>query len=147
MGPGRPQFEPTREQRWLVLVLRAHGISHDTIARNLTPDGGISVPTLKRAFKQELAGGYEHVKASMIAALVRAGAQGNVGAIKYWLATHGGQEWRMPHNDSDAPTVNVNGGSATIIVKGGLPDTLFPDEEETEGDRVNGTGNGADHTA
>jgi len=64
---------------------------------------------------------------------VRVALQGNVNAIKYWLATHGGAEWRVPKDDADG---------ATIIIKGGLP-TVMPDLSGSNG---SGSGNGADHS-
>ena len=94
----------------MVRVLRASGIDLETIARALC----IDPKTLGKYFKVELTFGHEDIKARMGLALVRVALQGNVNAIKYWLATHGGAEWRVPKDDADG---------ATIIIKGGLPAT------------------------
>ena len=87
---GRPFYEPTQDQRRMVQVLRANGVLIGTIARYL----GISAPTVRRHFKVELSHGFEHVKAAMGAALVKAALGGNVGAMCFWLARHGGDQWR-----------------------------------------------------
>ncbi len=91
-GAGRPPFAPRPEQRQMVQVLRANGVPLDTIARNI----GITKPTLRKYFRDELSHGFEQVKAAMGAALVKAGLGGNVGAQRYWLATQGGENWRPP---------------------------------------------------
>ena len=78
------------------------------IARRIVPDGAgkpISVPTLKRAFRHELSEAYEETKASMISSILQAARAGQWGAARYWLATHGGPEWRW--TDPDAPLMRV----------------------------------------
>ena len=121
----------------MVRVLRASGIDLETIARALC----IDPKTLRKHFKVELTFGYEDIKARMGLALVRVALQGNVNAIKYWLATHGGAEWRVPKEDADSATISLASG-ATIIIKGGLP-TVMPDLSGSNG---SGSGNGADHS-
>jgi hypothetical protein len=106
--PGQPRFEPNDNQRQLVTVLHAHGISHSMIAkrifhaRDLDQRGrpkpgakGISIPTLREAFREELDEAHEVVKIGMIQALIRAANAGNWGAARFWLATQGGPEWRV----------------------------------------------------
>lgn len=146
---------PTKEQRWLVQVLHAHGIPLAAIARNVRDDGQhIDVKTLKKAFKAELATAFVQVKAAMIAALVRTGMQGNVTAQRYWLLTQGGPEWRVPWgNDRDgaAPIIAGAGESGTtIIIKGGLPPIDYDApviEHEDVPRATNGAGgNGRDHS-
>jgi hypothetical protein len=129
----RQPFEPTAEHRNMVRVLRASGVDLETIARALC----IDPKTLGKYFKVELTFGHEDIKARMGLALVRVALQGNVNAIKYWLATHGGAEWRVP-KDADGATISLASG-ATIIIKGGLP-TVMPE------DLASGSGNGADHS-
>jgi hypothetical protein len=103
-GRGQPPFEPTPAQRQTVQVLRANGDALPIICRNI----GVTEKTLRKHFTEELAGGHAQVVASMGAAVVRAGLNGNVFAMKYWLCTHGGPEWRV-----------VEGRQI-----GGLPDAL-----------------------
>jgi len=121
----------------MVRVLRASGIDLETIARALC----IDPKTLGKYFKVELTFGHEDIKARIGLALVRVALQGNVNAIKYWLATHGGAEWRVPKDDADGATISLASG-ATIIIKGGLP-TVMPDLSGSNG---SGSGNGADHS-
>lgn len=143
---GRPLFTPTREQRQMVQVLHAHGISQSTIAKNIGADG-IDPRTLRRAFRAELHGAKEQVKAAMIAGLIKAGLGGNVAAIRYWLLCWGGPEWKPPQgHDNDAP--NQAAGNTTIIIKGGLPPVVYtdqPDEDEAPAAAANGKGNGTSH--
>lgn len=87
---GRPPFEPTEQQKQLVSVLRANGISERMIARNLR----INVRTMKRAFRHELKEGKEQVIAALGASVIRAGLQGDWRAALSWLARFGGPEWQ-----------------------------------------------------
>ena len=48
--PGRPRFVPTLKQRRVVISLRSQGYTFGTMAKQV----GVSIPTLKRAFAQEL---------------------------------------------------------------------------------------------
>jgi hypothetical protein len=89
-GQGRPH-EPTDERRQHVAVLRANGIPLRIIAEMLQ----ISLPTLRVHYKPALRRGYETVRAAISVALVKAALSGNVHAMKYWLMTRGGPEWRM----------------------------------------------------
>ena len=55
---------------------------------------GISVPTLAKAFREELVEGLERVKAAMITTVVKPGIGGDWRAARYWLATHD-DAWRV----------------------------------------------------
>jgi hypothetical protein len=105
-GRGQPPFEPTDSQRQLVRVLVSNGNGMGVIAQLI----GRDPKTIRRAFRDELRNGREFVVAQMGAALVRAGMGGNVFALRYWLATHGGPEWRESRHIevADAPSM-VNG--------------------------------------
>jgi hypothetical protein len=83
---------PTDEQRRQVMVMRSDGLALPVIAKVL----GVSNHTLRKGCGQELKHGHETVMAHISAALVRAALSGNVFAQRYWLATHGGPEWRIP---------------------------------------------------
>jgi hypothetical protein len=89
-----------------VQVLRSNNISQRVIAANI----GCDVQTLRKHFKGELADGHAQVVAAMGAALVRAGLAGNVGALRYWLSTHGG-----PQRTFSAP----GSGCATCCAEAG----------------------------
>ena len=126
--PGHPAFVPTDPQRQLVRILISHGFSHEAIARNLQ----INSKTLKKAFKPELEYGHEQLEAAMGVALVRAGLNGNVNAIRYWLYCHGDPRWKATNKDMDE-VMPLGGAGTTIIIKGGLaemraanPDQIAP---------------------
>jgi hypothetical protein len=86
------------ELRNTVIVLRGNGDGNAAIARAI----GISEPTLYRYYKQELTTAHADLKARMGAALVRQALAGNINALKFWLATHGGADWRVPKEDAEA---------------------------------------------
>jgi hypothetical protein len=105
------QFEPTKDQRELVETMAANGVAEEVIAKLLK----VSRMTVRRRFKQELADGRALVTARMGASLVREGIAGNVAAIKYWLLTRGGPEWKLtvadvrgldPFSNEDRETVH-----------------------------------------
>lgn len=87
---GRPPYEPLVDDRRRVVVLVANGTPFKVIAEMLR----ISLPTLRKHFRSELARGHEEVKAAIGGALVRAALGGNVHAMKYWLMCRGGAAWR-----------------------------------------------------
>lgn len=133
-GPGRPQHEVTRERQQLVQVLKANGNSHKTIARAM----GINRDTLEIHYREQLNHGHEQVKASVGAAVVRMAMAGNISAARFWLACHGGPEWKARVEEE-----GYSGGQTTIIIKGGLPKIEHDDEPEPA--KLNGHGNGHDH--
>lgn len=160
-GSGRKPFVPTREQRWVVQVLHAHGFSHRFIARKIGIDENgkptaIGERTLRKAFKDDLADAHLQVKAAMVATLVRTGLNGNVSAMKYWLACFGGPEWRIPAGADGELPASQGIGQTTIVIRGGLPPVIHQGradmvEEDDDGDppprKTNGHGmNGSDHT-
>jgi hypothetical protein len=105
---GRPPFQPTREQRSTVQVLVSNGNGERVIARVI----GIDRTTLRKHFKDELRNGRDQVVAAVGATVVRSALAGNMFAAKYWLATHGGPEWRYTEGrtiagDPDAPPIRV----------------------------------------
>ena len=56
---GRPPYEPSKENRDVVMILAANGIQHQTIGRTL----GIDHKTLEKHFRLELDCGLDQVKA------------------------------------------------------------------------------------
>jgi hypothetical protein len=79
-------------QRDMVTVMRANGDALATICSLV----GVTEKTLRKHFKKELDGAFEDVLARMGARLVGLAMGGNVNALKFWLATHGGAQWRLP---------------------------------------------------
>lgn len=120
-GPGPPTFEPTNQQRQTVQILRANGVPINVIAKNVhwTDEDqrsgiGIDAKTLRKYFKEQLDDGFEMVKAAMGASLVREGLKGNVGALRYWLATQGGEQWRQTERREIGFTPPADGQANTI---------------------------------
>ena len=101
-GPGQPPFVPTPEQRLMVQILASNGTPQDVIARNIRrakgDTKGISEPTLRKAFREELDCGYADTLARMGATVVREGLKGQGWAAKLWLQTHGGETWKAEQN-------------------------------------------------
>ncbi len=88
---GQPQFEPTADQREQVRVMRANGDCLQIIAGDI----GISVPTLRRAFREELETGHARILRAIASVVVRAAMAGNIQACRNWLSTNGGPTWRV----------------------------------------------------
>lgn len=89
---GRPRWQPTDEQRELVKFKAAAGIPHESIAAGL----GISVDTLTLRCPYELKFGKDDANASMAGTLYKAGKDGNVQAMIFWLKTRA--RWRETAN-------------------------------------------------
>lgn len=82
-GGGRPMHVPTAETREQVEVLSAGGMFAWQIAGYL----GISEPTLRLHYEQEILIGAARKKGEMFLALFEAGKAGNVSAMKAFLAS------------------------------------------------------------
>lgn len=80
-GGGRPAHEPTAESREMVEILAGSKVKAWEIADAL----GISEPTLREHYAQELRFGRAKKKAAMLVSQYRAGVEGNVSAQKAWL--------------------------------------------------------------
>jgi len=81
----------------MVIKMRANGMAIDAIASVMT----IDVQTLRNRFKDELELGFNLISARMGAALIDAGLEGNISAIKFWLANRC-PEWRLAREDQNA---------------------------------------------
>lgn len=80
-GPGRPAFEPTKEQREEVARSKGGGMSHEHIALAL----GICRQTLETHFADELSIGAYRKRMDMLNALYEAGLKGSVSAAREYL--------------------------------------------------------------
>lgn len=80
MAIGRPPFKPTKAQRYRCSVLAAARMSEADIARVF----GVSVPTLRKHFDEELTAGAAQRNAEISEALFESGKAGNVAAMKAW---------------------------------------------------------------
>ncbi len=76
---GRPQWQPTDEQRREAEIYVAAGMSEDDIARAF----GISFPTVRLHLAEELATGRAKRRAAVLRLLWKSAEGGNVSAQKY----------------------------------------------------------------
>ena len=88
MSRGRPQFQPTNEQREQCAILAAGRMSEENIAAAL----GVSRPTLRKHFAHELTTGAAQRNAAVLLALYATALAGNVAAARTWLAARQGDE-------------------------------------------------------
>ena len=79
---GRPPFEPTDKQRREVAIAAGGGMTHEQIAAAL----GISPPTLRKHFPQELIEVASKRRIEALNKLYRVGMKGNVSALKAYIA-------------------------------------------------------------
>jgi hypothetical protein len=103
-GRGRPEFEPTEEQKKLVDQLAGYGIPEPDIARlviNPATKEGISPVTLRKYFRDELDVGHVRANQQVAGALFKnatTGTETYPGGIPtaqiFWLKTRGKGQWR-----------------------------------------------------
>ena len=93
--PGRPfgskavnKFEPTEQQRHLVVMMSTNGVKQPEQARALN----CGEKTLAKYFKEELSLGKMRATAHVSGALYKNAIEGNVSAQIFWLKSQGG--WR-----------------------------------------------------
>ena len=82
MSRGRPQFQPTPDQRETCSILAAGQMSEEAIASVF----GITRPTLRKHFADELTTGAAKRNAAVVVQLYRAAMDGNAAALRLWLA-------------------------------------------------------------
>lgn len=88
-GGGRPKFEPSDTERALVRTAISGGVRHDQIWESL----GIKKTAFYRIFKEEVKVGAVHMDIAMMNAVYKAGMNGNVKAMIYWLSTRRPKDW------------------------------------------------------
>lgn len=139
-GRGRPEHEPTEENRALVERLAGLFVSHDEIAHTwLQPP--IDTKTLRKYYRDQLDHGPARVGNSIKARILRAAENGSLRAMTYLadrLCPEFQPKLRVPENLGNNTAIMA--GGTTIIIKGGPPD-------EPVLAKVNGAGNGSDHSA
>ena len=123
----------------MVQVMVGTGVPHETIARNVGPDG-IGVVTLRKYFAEELQFGREQLVASVKALLVKAAQNGSVRAQLAILERLGGPEWAPRQyigGIADAPPIALGGNVAVTVY---LPDNGRDRAEDhhTDADRDEG---------
>ena len=87
---GQPAFQPTKEQRQMVLVFRSCGIEPAVIAQQI----GIDEKTLRKHFAEEMAHGKATIVSRVGAQIVKQALAGNLRAAEFYLKNHGGDAWR-----------------------------------------------------
>jgi hypothetical protein len=112
--PQGAKYVPTPEQRELVLLLAAGGVTHDLIAASVK----CSEPTLYKHFKTELTTGQRQITALAVSSLVRAmknGGKGSVAAACFWLKCR--ERWTERHELTGADGSPLLGGPLKVIVE------------------------------
>ncbi len=105
--PGRPQHVPTEKTRTEVSALASFGITQPDIADYI----GINQETLRKHYPAEISASVTRANAAMARRLFKAGEEGSVPAMIFWLKARAG--WRerheIDHSSSDGsmrpPTV------------------------------------------
>ncbi len=103
----RPAFDPTDKQRKEVEAYAGVGVAQDQIASII----GISAPTLRKYFAEELERGAAKATASIAKRLYDKAMAGDTPSLIFWMKVRAG--WR------EKPDLPPN---EPIVVKGGLPD-------------------------
>ncbi len=116
--PGPPPFEPTAEQRQLVMLAAAIGMTHEQIAKQVNYPTGIHPETLRKHFPEELAQGPERVGLMVARNLVAIASDkthkaSHIAAMFYLKARRG---WRDGHGGPVSAEVEVpgKGGDAPV---------------------------------
>lgn len=110
MARGRKPYVPTDKERALVRWAVACGTTQEHIATLL----GISVDTLSRRFKSELATGKVEANLKLARVLYSLAEEGNVTALIFWLKTQG--RW------SEVNQLDINANVDMKIDVGALSD-------------------------
>jgi len=112
---GRPEHKPDKRTRELVSALALNGVAQDRVAMHI----GISAPSLRKHYRQELDLATEAVCGSVAKNLVRIASIGSgnaaVQACKYILGCKGG--WRDAARIELAPGVEDAADARTIILE------------------------------
>lgn len=114
----RPPFVPTEQQRLLVAKMAGLGFPQDQICLLVENDKGepISEWTLKKYFAADLRSGVIKANVNMAGRLYRAGMDGNVACMIFWLKTKAGwrETNRLEHTGADGQPLVPPGGMITF---------------------------------
>jgi len=112
---GRPPHDPTPEMRAQVEALAGFGIQREEIARYL----GISKPTLRNHYAEELAVGVTKANVQVARALHSQAVNGDVRAATFWLKTRGGwkETSKLEHTGEDGGPIEVSDAKAKLKQK------------------------------
>jgi len=82
-----PRHKPTEASRAEVMALAGYGVRQDEIALYI----GVTEPTLRKYYKQELKLGKVKANAAVARALYKAGVEdGNITALIFWMKAQAG---------------------------------------------------------
>lgn len=123
--PGRKKtgpkpFNPSEEQRSLVLKLTGFGVKQEDICKVITHEDGspISDRTLRKHFRDELDTGLIDANAKVANALFKSAMQGSVGAQIFWLKSRA--RWKetyvMETADKDGNPMPLAGGTVQFYL-------------------------------
>jgi AcrR family transcriptional regulator len=99
LAVGRPEYSPTLENRQKVEILIAARMAHEDIARVL----GITPPTLRKHFREEILTGLAKKRAEVLVAMHTSALAGNTSAQKSMLALTGPANAPTPPKDQIVP--------------------------------------------
>jgi hypothetical protein len=112
-----PEFVPTPDQRYTVMVMAANGVKHDVMAATIR----IHPHTLRKHFRKEIKEGRAHVTARIGNVVVREALGGNIAAARYWLDRHGGPLWQVPKDTAPGNYADDASGGDEPAVRFYLP--------------------------
>ena len=121
---GRPPYQPTKEGRQMVEVLRANAVDVGDIARQL----GIDRKTLYNYFSEELANGKATIISRIGAQVIKRAMAGDNTMIMFYLKNHGGDAWK------DKARLEHTGPNGTALVPPNLVVTFLPMKLRDEAD-------------
>lgn len=125
-GGNNPPHEPTKESRRVVWVMSAIGNRRQEIALAL----GITQPTLRKHYKEELAAGHVQATANVASRLYAEAMKGNVRAIMFWLRCQAGWAERTELSGPDGGDIPI-GEIRRRVVDPGPP---VEDDDGGDGD-------------
>lgn len=120
---GHPPFQPTAEQRQLVLALTGYGIPQEDIAtlvKNPRTGDGISPMTLRKYFEREIKDGMATANSKVVGALFKNATTGTnsfPGGVPiaqiFWLKCRAG--WQRKEGDAPPPPPLEERGRLEIV--------------------------------
>jgi len=125
---GRPQFEPTDEQRRTVRAMVAYGVPLEDIAKVI----GVDRKTLSKHFRQEIDTAAAEANAKVAQSLYKNAVEHNTTAAQiFWLKTKAGWRETQAHEISgpEGGPIEIAGAKSELLKRltGGPND---PDEDE-----------------
>lgn len=105
---GRPQHEPTEQQRGTVRAMAAYGVPEEDIAKVI----GIDPKTLRKHYRRELDTAHVEATAKVAQSLYSQATGGNVAAAIFWMKARAGWSERIR-----TEVTGADGAAVTLQVK------------------------------